>query len=94
MTPKELASVVLRAAEIREESWDDAEGEYLIHMSAAVQQAVAEAEIDMDFWYPIHLAFHWWDDILSWADHISRGKHVETMFTRFELDKVEEKEES
>lgn len=85
LTPETLAEILKKAAQIKEESFDHeaadkAEGRgthidfnqfYKMNLKQSVKQAVTEFKVDPRFSYYIYLSFHWWNDILDWADGIN-----------------------
>jgi hypothetical protein len=85
LTPERLAKILKRSAQIKEESFDHKAADkaekkrnyveykqfYKINLEQSVEQAVKEFKIDPRFSNYIYLSFHWWNDILDWADSVS-----------------------
>ena len=73
MTARQLADVIHAAQRKVEAAWDAKTGSYKLTTDEATQQAVADAGLEQVLWYPISLAFHWYNDLADWADHVVAG---------------------
>ena len=109
MQPIDLARVVLRAAEIREKSYDhialfqeeivrdhklrregkepenmlfytDYKRYYGLDLRQSIIKALDEYGLSRDFADPIDYAFHWWNDVIDWAEDQVRKEMWEYKF--------------
>lgn len=46
----------------------------------AIIQALKEANLDLNFFYPILYAFHWWNDLIDWSTETIRKEMWEYSF--------------
>lgn len=94
MTLEEYANLVLLAAKIREESWDEKECKYNINIEDACIKATKELKIDEAFWYPIYLSFLCWNDVIAWAEHIKKRGDIKGFFAILDDTKTKKEIES
>ena len=91
--------MILDAAKIHEESWKEGikpgegftPGEYTIDLDDSVKTAVKNHGLDEELWYLISLAFHWWNDLIAWAEQVAAGKPVEDLLIDLDDGKEEVK---
>lgn len=68
MNKQEAAKILIRGAEIRENSFDTVEKRYKLNCQDACAQAAKEISIDEELGHILGLALDgWWNDALDWA---------------------------
>lgn len=85
MEAKDFAKVILRTAEIRENSFDNKQADkmhreekypdfkqcYKLSLNDSVNSAVKELNLDIELCQPIYLLLSYtWNDIIEWANEI------------------------
>jgi len=75
LTPEVLAKIIDKAAQIREDSYDEVAADKATKTerfteSQAIKQAIAKYKVDPRFCRIIELSFYWWNDSLAWAEQI------------------------
>ena len=82
MSPKEMAEIVLRSAELREKSWSSLREEYSISFRKAIAVSIVEHKQSKDMIYPLYmLMMNHWNEVIDWARDVVNKSEKESLMS-------------